>query len=250
VTRWLTLVEHIINSARSSVDSFNATFEPFLATPDALTAADVAVGAKLFRTLDSEMDKSHVASLVPLTLFSAATIWRGLLLGRRVKDLTSTLVTLLEPLTLLLTSLGRAEKIKSFFPPDALSMHALDSSASKSSFSNNIEAKKVPSKEEASLSASSHAPVLQWDVGLSNNALEFSDQNTSCRRPGSTSCYPASFATLPGPQSVFNVVITEANSATNWLSIGLCYQLASSDGFGRTSKSWCASTDHFPVHQL
>jgi hypothetical protein len=84
--------------------------------------------------------------------------------------------------------------------------------------------------------------ALSWDIALSNFHLEFGESNQSCRRPGSASCYPAAFAALPSAtRSCFRVTLTEARSTTNWLSIGICnagFQTSSSDGFGRTSKSW------------
>ena len=84
-------------------------------------------------------------------------------------------------------------------------------------------------------------PVTHWDVNISNNNLEYTDENTSCRRPGSNSCYPAAFAQVPGLRSSFSVTLLETLSTTNWLTIGLCaagFATQSSDGFGRTVNSW------------
>ena len=86
------------------------------------------------------------------------------------------------------------------------------------------------------------AAVVVWDVGSSNTSLEYTDSSTSCRRPGSTSCYPAAFARVPSALvSSFSVELTETGSNTNWLSVGLGktqFPIAISDGFGRSPDSW------------
>lgn len=82
---------------------------------------------------------------------------------------------------------------------------------------------------------------VKWNIPASNKRLIFSNDNRSCERPGSVSCYPAAFADLPGEESEFHIVIDKTVSTANWLTFGLAVRgmaCASSDGLGKTSDTW------------
>eukprot|EP01035_Chromulina_nebulosa_P020109 gene20109-26109_t len=96
------------------------------------------------------------------------------------------------------------------------------------------------------LNVSSYSAIKSWDINKSDNTLSFTNNNTSCRREGSISCYPAAFAVLSSRLTVLNVILDEISSKTNWLTIGLgkkSFASSYSDGFGRSSDSWGIADD-------
>jgi hypothetical protein len=80
-----------------------------------------------------------------------------------------------------------------------------------------------------------------WDTSISSKFLEYTNGNSTVKRPGSASCYPACFAPLTAPHCAFTVKIDAAKLDSNWLSFGICkagFARDSSDGMGRTADSW------------
>jgi hypothetical protein len=83
-----------------------------------------------------------------------------------------------------------------------------------------------------------------WDLDLSNTSLTFSNGNTSVKRPGSASSYPAAFAPLPDAHACLTVVIDECNDGPNWLTFGIATSAfaagnkSGSDGIGRSRETW------------
>ena len=80
-----------------------------------------------------------------------------------------------------------------------------------------------------------------WDKGLSNKQLTFSNGDTSVRRVGSVSSYPAAFVPLPEAHAILQVKVTAAPIGNNWLTFGLVkagFKASSSDGVGKNVDSW------------
>ena len=89
--------------------------------------------------------------------------------------------------------------------------------------------------------------LMVWDRVRSNPNLEFNEDNTTARRPGNASSYPAALVT-PSLEEIctLTLVLTEATQNNNWLTIGIAYATfphASSDGFGRQINSWGLQDD-------
>jgi len=59
-------------------------------------------------------------------------------------------------------------------------------------------------------------PSLEFNMATSNTALNFSDGNTKVTRVGSISCYPAAFADLNSPRSIFTVCLEKAPTSINY----------------------------------
>ena len=80
-----------------------------------------------------------------------------------------------------------------------------------------------------------------WDKGLSNKQLTFSNGDTSARRVGSVSSYPAAFVPLPAAHAILQVKVTALPIGQNWLTFGLVkagFKASSSDGVGKNADSW------------
>ena len=62
-----------------------------------------------------------------------------------------------------------------------------------------------------------------FNPSISNPSLTYSNNNTTVRRIGSVSCYPAAFASIPPncEQSKFIVELESVPRGSNWLSFGL-----------------------------
>ena len=186
-------------------------------------------------SLHSEMARSHVASLLPVALFAVSLLWKAL--RRQARSSADSLVQLAQPLLALTSSLQRLEQATN------QQQHQQQQQATLSATEGSPAAAATDSGGEVGAEVSLLiAPVTVWDVAASNPLLEFTEDNRCCRRPGSASCYPAAFAQVPASRCVFSVTLTDTNAqSVNWLSIGVChagFQAASSDGFGRTNKSW------------
>jgi len=94
--------------------------------------------------------------------------------------------------------------------------------------------------------ATSGDMIQVWDVPLSNNVLEFAENNATARRPGCRSCYPAAFAKILTSKCVFSVRLEQGSGKNNWQTIGICkrgFGSANTDGFGRTVDSWGLADD-------
>jgi hypothetical protein len=82
----------------------------------------------------------------------------------------------------------------------------------------------------------------EWSRDISNGSLTYSNDNTSAKRSGSVSTYPACFAKLPSDKSIITVTVDAVvESGCNTLSFGICtpgFPKSSSDGFGKTKNSW------------
>jgi hypothetical protein len=81
----------------------------------------------------------------------------------------------------------------------------------------------------------------EWNINLSNTQLTYSNDNTSVKRIGSVSCYPACFANLSSERSMITIVLDEVKQGPNWLSFGICtknFPKTNSDGVGKTRDSW------------
>jgi hypothetical protein len=88
--------------------------------------------------------------------------------------------------------------------------------------------------------------VTQWSTDISDSALVFGTFNSTAKRPGSVSCYPAAFAKLPAAHAKFRVHLTTAPRDGNTLSFGLAkcgMKATNSDGVGRTVNSWGVADD-------
>jgi hypothetical protein len=183
-----------------------------------------------YKKLIDELASSHVACLVPLSLFSIGLLWRVLNKSNR-RDLGEVLLGLSGSLQCLTGSLCDAVRANA----------VIESLYSQVNDSTNLSTEDKNDVVHSSSTLNESIAVSSWDSGMSNTSLTFTDSNRVCGRPGSASCYPAAFAPCEGTCSTFTVSLTEANSTTNWLSIGVCqkgFAVASSDGFGRTAKSW------------
>ena len=53
--------------------------------------------------------------------------------------------------------------------------------------------------------------ITAWDNAISNNMLEFREQNVVAKRPGSRSCYPVAFAKIPSLKCKFSVRLDEVS---------------------------------------
>lgn len=234
----LSIVEHIVDSARGTIDTFADALE-VVGLENVVDADDISSATasrvqdsaleqnrELYIALEKEISRSHLASLVPLTLFAVSVLWQSLLFKDQGGSCRQFL-QLFEPLCALVNSLRRVESVTERFRG--------------SESTEREEGAEVALALTAALAA---APlcVTVWDTALSNSSLEFTEQNRSCRRPGSASCYPAAFAALPASKCVFSVTLTHTNSQNvNWLSVGVCgvgFATSSTDGFGRSAKSW------------
>ena len=90
-------------------------------------------------------------------------------------------------------------------------------------------------------SYSQYIPVSEWDILKSNEHLTYSNQNTTVKRIGNVSCYPAAFCKLSSPMASITVTLDQAPRGPNWLTFGLSridMPVSGSDGVGRTSSSW------------
>jgi hypothetical protein len=88
--------------------------------------------------------------------------------------------------------------------------------------------------------------VTQWSTDISDSALVYGASNTTAKRPGTVSCYPAAFAKLPAERAKFRVHLTTAPRNGNTLSFGLAkrgMQVTNSDGVGRTTNTWGVADD-------
>jgi hypothetical protein len=86
-----------------------------------------------------------------------------------------------------------------------------------------------------------------WNRDTSNKELKYTNNDSTVERVGSASCYPATFASLPGCRCGIIVRIDHAPVSSNWLTFGICQtgKLASSssDGVGRSNYSWGLTDD-------
>ena len=57
--------------------------------------------------------------------------------------------------------------------------------------------------------------IAAWDNALSNNMLEFREQNVVAKRPGSRSCYPVAFGKIVSPVTKCSVRIDEVTKQRN-----------------------------------
>lgn len=220
------LIELLINllfSARSTIEQLVASFDAFESRCASESEGSFeSTLVDMYRRLDDQMKRSHVANLVPLVLFGSTLLWRHLINSGK-RNQAKCLVNLFEPLHLIAKSLtpfiNFEKRFRSILNADP---------------DNNMPI----SSEPVVVSVPS---IASWDPSLSNSNLEFTDDNLSCRRPGSASCYPAAFAQFPANKCSFSVTLSETLSTTNWLTIGVCasgFATSSSDGFGRSSNSW------------
>ena len=184
---------------------------------------------------------SHVGCLIPLCLFTIIVFIEELTRGGnnicRISDLKESsyiphynpFITLSKSLNELIKLIHSALKLRSSIICDVISQVSV-----------------LPSKTSAVKNMPVPEEISRWDLSTSNSSLEFTEDYSCCKRPGSVSCYPAAFASLHKTYSIFTVVLDEAGTRTNWLSIGICkagFATSSSDGFGRTSHSWGIADD-------
>lgn len=107
---------------------------------------------------------------------------------------------------------------------------------------------KVQTKMYTEMGEDVNVSTQVWDRTDSYQSLEYSNNNRSVKRPGNLSSYPAAFCKMnPGNSvNVFTVKLTEANSTSNTISIGiakvengtLTFPNSGSDGVGRTLNSF------------
>jgi hypothetical protein len=113
----------------------------------------------------------------------------------------------------------------------------------------NPDINKLDEKKEISIQTQPtplFSVINEWDITSSNSDLEFSDANTTCKRPGGVSCFPAAFCPIKESLQVCNFTLKQTGSTTNWLSIGVCkegFARSNSDGFGKSSNSWGIADD-------
>jgi hypothetical protein len=85
-----------------------------------------------------------------------------------------------------------------------------------------------------------------WSPDISNNALTFSNSNTTALRAGGVSCYPAAFARLPASLASVEVRLNAAPIGANWLSFGLTQrgmEPQGTEGIGHKTNSWGIAED-------
>jgi hypothetical protein len=213
LTRLLDMLARLLNSASDIINELNSRY-------------DGISSGTAFLELLSSLSSSHIACLVPVALFGFGLLWKDISqqISMEADDVFSKLFPALQSL---LQAVSTAVKTEAKL--------VAQSTAS------------TPSSERLTPSAPDvveNVAVSTWEPTISNTSLTFTESNRLCSRPGSASCYPAAFAQCDHPMSTFTLKLSEANSTTNWLSIGFCckgFAVASSDGFGRTSKSWYAS---------
>ena len=231
------LASHLISSAQCTIAQFVSVFERFEAqavgssndeSGKALEDVSESID-QMYLRFDEAMHRSHVAHLIPLVLFGISLLWRTAIAKGQRSEMEA-LVGMFVPLRDFASSLSALERLEERF---------------RAAVVRRGEQAKVAAKEPGPLpgveSPSSIAAAARWDPSLSNNNLEYSDNGLSCRRPGSASCYPAAFAPVPANKCTFTVKLAEAQTTTNWLTIGICtsgFASSSSDGFGRSSNSW------------
>jgi hypothetical protein len=85
-----------------------------------------------------------------------------------------------------------------------------------------------------------------WSTDISNNALTFSNSNSTALRAGGVSCYPAAFARLPASLASMEVRLNAAPIGANWLSFGLTQrgmEPQGTEGLGHKTNSWGVADD-------
>ena len=103
-------------------------------------------------------------------------------------------------------------------------------------------AKLVPGSEY-SIPAGETSTVEKWDRSLSDQELQFTADDTTARRPGGASSYPASLVSIPSSCGSISLtaVLTQASTASNAMSFGIArrgFRKSGTSGFGGTSGSW------------
>ena len=217
--RLVEIIRNLLQSANSILVHFNASFRDS-------DNVDKKLLESSYSALTSELAKSHIASLAPLTLLATSLLWKDMIKQNR-RNLAECFVKLFKPLCMLLDSINDCE----ILGKKILALTGIQSQAVQKAVADVVRPV-----------TTMFTPVLHWDVGLSSSHLLYSgNNNNTCTRPGSVSCYPAAFAVIPTERASITITITEANSTTNWLTMGLCgkgFATGSSDGIGRTANSW------------
>ena len=265
--RLLTIINDTTNnnsssSSKSSKNNTNANTDTindytlFLDGVGGLTEPSLKL-LETYKQLNEKIESCHISHLVPLLLFGFNLVWNHFIVNRK-RNYTEIFAQLFPLLCELDYSLSRMKAMDQKYQWLLLRSYTQPTTTIQDN-NNNHNLKDIASYDPAKFTTTGTdasntntsssvniiqipiQPVLQWDVGMSNNNLEYTEDNTSCRRPGSNSCYPAAFAPVPGVRSSFTVTLAEALSTTNWLTIGICaagFATQSSDGFGRTVSSW------------
>ena len=86
----------------------------------------------------------------------------------------------------------------------------------------------------------------QFNTSISDTNLQFGEGNTTVKRPGGASSYPAAFADVPAAHSSFTVFLVEAFIKSNSLSFGVAKKgspsKSGSDGMGQYFGSMAVDT--------
>ena len=83
--------------------------------------------------------------------------------------------------------------------------------------------------------------LSQFNKAISDKSLEFTNDDSTARRPGSASSFPGAFVSLTVPKSKIAFEITETGAKNNNLSLGLAkigLEKSGSDGFGQSRNTW------------
>ena len=83
--------------------------------------------------------------------------------------------------------------------------------------------------------------ITAWAPSISDPDLVFSDGATMSRRPGSSSCYPASLVHIEEPRVSLTCTLVDCPIGPNSMSFGIAkagFKKTGSDGFGPSINSW------------
>ena len=86
-----------------------------------------------------------------------------------------------------------------------------------------------------------HSAGSGFLINVSNSSLKYANDNKTCKRPGSQSCYPAAFVAITNPRCQVTFRLDSCELSVNSMSFGLCrknFPNSSSDGFGKQKDSW------------
>lgn len=252
-SRLIKCTEQLIRSAQNGLEFILDFYDQAgVANPDLGNYAKSRREA--FWRIEEEIGKSHIGALVPLALFAFGLLWNNLINGGR-QDICHNFINIIDSLNLLAEStksvldlLRREEPLRELSALSTSSTSILGTAAEKKNENENrfSTSPEILAKSTCKLFEPLPESVMQWETLESNRSLEFTDCNTTARRPGSVSCYPAAFALVPSAYSTISFMLSEAGSRTNWLSIGVAkvgFASSSSDGFGRTTNSWGIADD-------
>jgi hypothetical protein len=185
-----------------------------------------------------EVESSHVSYLIPLVLFSIGTFWEMSINSGNMLFHDDSLAELYDALEGLQEGVRKSRDIYLDVQASIAGEESAPSTKSEAMFPGSS-----PSSSAIDLWKAVETPavVKSWDLSLSNTNLEYSETNTTCRRPGNVSCYPAAFIPMPHHYTMCTFKLTQARAQSNRLTIGVStssMKASYGDGFGRELNSW------------